>query len=80
MRLAGIGVKRSLPVITYESGSLANPNIRAAVCRLLEGGKRAFLERERRYRLDWGASESTDLERGVPALGSRLYETKAQEW
>jgi hypothetical protein len=46
-----------LPVISYESGSLENPNIRAAVCRLLEGGKRAFLERERHYRLNWGASD-----------------------
>jgi DNA repair exonuclease SbcCD ATPase subunit len=52
-----------LPVITYESGSLENPNIRAAVCRLLEGGRRAFLERERRYRLNWGASESAEPEK-----------------
>src|SRR5262249_27974360 len=33
-----------LPFITYESGSLENPRIRNAVCRLLEGGTRAFLE------------------------------------
>jgi ABC-type Mn2+/Zn2+ transport system ATPase subunit len=46
-----------LPIISYESGSLENPRIRAAVCRLLEGGQRAFLERERRYRLHWGESE-----------------------
>jgi len=49
-----------LPVITYESGSLENPKIRSAVCRLLEGGKRAFLERERHYRLNWGASEAAE--------------------
>jgi energy-coupling factor transporter ATP-binding protein EcfA2 len=52
-----------LPLISYESGSLENPNIRAAVCRLLEGGRRAFLERERRYRLNWGASESAEPEK-----------------
>jgi hypothetical protein len=51
-----------LPVISYESGSLENPNIRAAVCRLLEGGRRAFLEREKRYRLNWGTSESAEPE------------------
>ena len=50
-----------LPVINYESGSLENPKIRAAVCRLLEGGQRAFLERERRYRLHWGESELTEV-------------------
>ena len=50
-----------LPVITYESGSLENPKIRAAVCRLLEGGQRAFLERERRYRLHWGESELSEV-------------------
>ena len=49
-----------LPIITYESGSLENPKIRAAVCRLLEGGQRAFLERERRYRLHWGESELSE--------------------
>ena len=50
-----------LPVISYESGSLENPKIRAAVCRLLEGGQRAFLERERRYRLHWGESELSEV-------------------
>jgi energy-coupling factor transporter ATP-binding protein EcfA2 len=43
-----------LPTISYQSGSLENPNIRSAVCEILEGGERAFLERERRYRLRWG--------------------------
>ena len=56
-----------LPVITYESGSLENPKIRSAVCRLLEGGKRAFLERERHYRLNWGATESVLEERNNTA-------------
>jgi predicted ATPase len=42
-----------LPSISYESGSLENPTIRRTVCDILEGGERAFLERERRYRLRW---------------------------
>lgn len=42
-----------LPLITYQSGSLENPDIRHAVCDILEGGKRAFHERQRRYRLQW---------------------------
>ena len=33
-------------------GSLENLEIRAAVCEILEGGERAFLDRERRYRLN----------------------------
>ncbi len=41
----------TLPTITYKSGSIENPDIREAVCRLLEGGRRAFLDRERRYRI-----------------------------
>jgi len=40
-----------LPTIKYESGGLENDAIRAAVCRVLEGGERAFRERERRYDL-----------------------------
>jgi len=43
----------SLPTISYESGSLENSSIRHRVCQILEGGERAFLERERRYRLRW---------------------------
>jgi DNA repair exonuclease SbcCD ATPase subunit len=43
-----------LPKISYECGSLENPEIRTAVCEILEGGERAFLDRERRYRLHWG--------------------------
>ncbi len=45
-----------LPEITYDSGSLESPEIRGRVCEILEGGERAFLERERRYRLRWGQS------------------------
>jgi len=51
-----------LPTIRYESGSLENPAIRAAVCRLLEGGQRAFLERERRYRIHWGEFAGAEAE------------------
>ena len=40
-----------LPKVTYQSGSLENPEIRKAVCNILEGGERAFLDRGRRYRL-----------------------------
>jgi ABC-type lipoprotein export system ATPase subunit len=43
-----------LPTISYLSGSLENKDIRSLVCSILEGGERAFLERERRYRLRWG--------------------------
>ena len=46
-------VASSLPRISYESGSIENPTIRRLVCQILEGGERAFLERERRYRLRW---------------------------
>lgn len=42
-----------LPSISYASGSLENPAIRRSVCEILEGGERAFRERERRYRLRW---------------------------
>ena len=44
-----------LPNLTYQSGSLENPEIRGLVCELLEGGERAFLEREKRYRLKWAS-------------------------
>ena len=43
-----------LPQISYQCGSLENAAIRKLVCEILEGGERAFLERERRYRLRWG--------------------------
>jgi energy-coupling factor transporter ATP-binding protein EcfA2 len=47
------GLAGGLPLIKYESGSLENSKIRRTVCDILEGGERAFLERERRYRLHW---------------------------
>jgi hypothetical protein len=40
-----------LPDISYVAGALENRAIRDAVCELLEGGEKAFRERERRYRL-----------------------------
>ncbi len=49
-RQAGTG----LPEIDYNAGSLENTEVRGLVCQILEGGERAFLERERRYRLRWG--------------------------
>ena len=42
-----------LPTVTYRCGSIENPNIRTAICEILEGGERAFRDRERRYRLHW---------------------------
>jgi hypothetical protein len=48
------GTGAGLPEIDYQAGSLENPVIRGLVCQILEGGERAFLERERRYRLRWG--------------------------
>ena len=39
-----------LPSLSYRTGGLEDPAIRRDVCALLEGGERAFLERERRYR------------------------------
>jgi hypothetical protein len=39
-----------LPVLSYRTGGLEDPAIRGDVCALLEGGEKAFLERERRYR------------------------------
>jgi energy-coupling factor transporter ATP-binding protein EcfA2 len=40
-----------LPTVTYRAGSIENPEIRNAVCEILEGGEQAFRDRERRYRL-----------------------------
>lgn len=40
-----------LPTVTYRCGSLENSRIRKVVCEILEGGEQAFLDRERRYRL-----------------------------
>jgi ABC-type cobalamin/Fe3+-siderophores transport system ATPase subunit len=35
--------------LSYQAGSLENPEIRECICRILEGGKEAFLNREKRY-------------------------------
>lgn len=40
-----------IPKINYESGSLENSAIRNSVCAILEGGRQAFIDREKRYRL-----------------------------
>ena len=40
-----------LPLISYRSGSLEDPEIRREVCAILEGGERAFLDRAKRYRM-----------------------------
>jgi energy-coupling factor transporter ATP-binding protein EcfA2 len=40
-----------LPEITYHSGGLENPEIRRAVCNILEGGKNAFEQRAKRLRM-----------------------------
>jgi energy-coupling factor transporter ATP-binding protein EcfA2 len=53
-RQAGDG----LPSFSYDCGSLENSDIRKSVCQILEGGERAFLERERRYRLRWDEDQS----------------------
>ena len=42
---------KALPDISYTSGSLENPDIRDAVCAILEGGKEAFKARARRLRI-----------------------------
>lgn len=43
-----------LPDIDYQTRLLENNQVRGLVCETVEGGERAFLERERRYRLRWG--------------------------
>jgi ABC-type lipoprotein export system ATPase subunit len=50
----------ALPSISYQRGSIENPEIRKAVCKLLEGGRRAFLDRERRYRIQSGDPEEDE--------------------
>ncbi|HVU17385.1 MAG TPA: AAA family ATPase [Candidatus Didemnitutus sp.] len=62
-RAAGGG----LPDIEYTMGSLENDTIRHAVCDILEGGKRAFIERERRYRLQWERMLEEDAPATKPA-------------
>lgn len=43
-----VAAKR-LPRLSYIAGGLENAQIRTRVCEILEGGERAFLQRERRY-------------------------------
>lgn len=38
-------------ILSYISGSLENPTINKEVCRILEGGQKAFEDRERKYRI-----------------------------
>jgi hypothetical protein len=46
-----------LPSISYASGALENSATRQQVCNILEGGRDAFLKRDRRYALARRASE-----------------------
>ncbi len=48
---AGEHQSSGLPLIKYISGGLENLAIRTAVCDILEGGEKAFLERQRRLRV-----------------------------
>lgn len=50
-----------LPEIDYQAASLENTELRGLVRQILEGGERAFLERERRYRLRWGQTPLEEL-------------------
>lgn len=36
-------------IISYKSGALEDPEIRGEVCKILEGGERAFAQREKKY-------------------------------
>lgn len=46
-----IVAKNTDGILSYNSGSLEDPFINSEVCRVLEGGKKAFEDRERKYRL-----------------------------
>jgi hypothetical protein len=41
-----------LPALTYQLGGLEDPEIRTAVCEVLEGGSEAFRQRARRLRIE----------------------------
>jgi ABC-type cobalamin/Fe3+-siderophores transport system ATPase subunit len=41
-----------LPALTYQLGGLEDPEIRTAVCEVLEGGAEAFRQRARRLRIE----------------------------
>lgn len=38
-----------LPMFTYQAGGIEDPIIRGKICAILEGGEKAFKQRERRY-------------------------------
>ena len=40
-----------LPHFRYTSGAIENKHVRGLICKTLEGGEEAFLDREKRYRL-----------------------------
>ena len=46
-----IVAKNTDGILSYNSGSLEDPFINSEVCRVLEGGQKAFEDRERKYRL-----------------------------
>ena len=46
-----IVAKNTDGLLSYSSGALEDPFINSEVCRVLEGGKKAFEDRERKYRL-----------------------------
>lgn len=43
---------KGLPLLSYDSGSIENKSIRDLVCKTLEGGEAAFVDREKRYRIN----------------------------
>ena len=57
---------QGLPTIGYRCGSIENDSIRRSICETLEGGERAFLERERRYRLRWDDNSEPQAESATP--------------
>lgn len=60
-----------LPVISYISGGLENPEIRRQVCNVLEGGERAFRARAKRLQLTFSeaVAEQVSVSSGSPQVG-----------
>jgi ABC-type cobalamin/Fe3+-siderophores transport system ATPase subunit len=56
---AGSVEEGRLPELTYLSGGLERPDVRKAVCDILEGGTEAFRQRARRLRIDLSGTAST---------------------
>lgn len=48
---AGEHRPNNLPLLRYQSGGIENANIRAEICKILEGGENAFRERAKRLRI-----------------------------